>query len=159
MNKKLIFPTIVIILALAGIVLLVRKPAMAPSEIPLTANNQSANTNESMHEATGSGAALSVSTQKAGSSAVIDQVTLTKPGFVVVHEDNAGKPGKIIGQTFLLTPGIKQDVVVKVTLQAGKTYYAMLHLDDGDKKFSAAADTPAKDAAGNPVMVKFSVSK
>lgn len=160
MNKKLILPTIVIILALGFIIFYVKKPAMAPTtEVqPVTNTSPLANQSADQTEKPAEGA-ISISPQKAGSSIVVDEITLSKPGFVVIHEDNAGSPGKIIGQTFLLTAGTKQDIVVKVSVQAGKTYYAMLHSDNGDTKFNATDDVPLKDSKGMPIMTMFTVTK
>ncbi len=37
----------------------------------------------------------------------------------------------------------------------GGIYYAMLHSDDGDKKFDATKDLPLKDSKGNIIMKIF----
>jgi hypothetical protein len=51
---------------------------------------------------------------------------------------------------------------VKVTLtektQDGALYYAMLHSDNGDKKFDAAKDLPLKDSKGDIIMKTFRAS-
>lgn len=99
-----------------------------------------------------------VTDQFPGNIVYLSSVQLTKGGFVAIHKDNRGTPGDMIGVQYFeagINPG-------KVTLTAGTvegaTYYAMLHSDDGDKKFDAAKDLPLKDAAGNIIMKIFRVS-
>jgi hypothetical protein len=94
-----------------------------------------------------------------GNVVFVSSVQLAKGGWVVIHKDNAGKPGDIIGSTYFdsgINPG-------KVTLTAstveGGVYYAMLHTDDGDKKFDAAKDLPLKDSKGDVIMKIFRAGK
>ena len=96
-----------------------------------------------------------VTDQFPGNIVYLSSVQLAKPGFVVIHKDNKGTPGEIIGYQYFdkgINPG-------KITLTTptveGQTYYAMLHSDDGDKKFDAKLDLPLKDAAGNIIMKTF----
>jgi plastocyanin len=105
-------------------------------------------------------AAITVTAQTPGLTATVHSVTLAKASYVVIHEDNNGAPGTIIGQSVLLQPGTYTDVNVTVTtkLEAGKTYYAMIHTDNGDGVYATADDVPAKDASGNVVMVSFMVT-
>lgn len=100
-----------------------------------------------------------VSDQFPGNVVYVSSAQLNSAGWVVVHKDEAGKPGKIIGSVYFekgIAPG-------KVTLSEntveGGIYYAMLHSDDGDKVFNVAKDLPLKDAAGNTIMKLFRVSQ
>lgn len=85
-----------------------------------------------------------------------------KPGFVVIHEDAAGSPGKILGISPLLLAGENKNLPpIKLSRKTtdGETIYAMLHLDNGDGKFDAANDKPALDSVGgSPVMMVVDVS-
>jgi hypothetical protein len=96
-----------------------------------------------------------VTDQFPGNIVYLSSVQLTKPGFVVIHKDKAGTPGDIIGYQYFdagINPG-------KITLTGatveGMLYYAMIHTDDGDKKFDEKLDLPLKDAAGNIIMKTF----
>lgn len=96
-----------------------------------------------------------VSDQFPGNIVYLSSVQLTQPGWVVIHKDNAGTPGAIIGYQWFdkgINPG-------KITLSEGTVeggvYYAMIHTDDGDKIFNATKDLPLKDAAGNIIMKIF----
>jgi len=83
-------------------------------------------------------------------------VMLEKDGWVAIHEDNGGKPGKILGaQLFSAGKHDAGTVDLLRATTAGGVYYAMLHVDDGDHAFDALKDMPVSGADGNPVMAKF----
>lgn len=96
-----------------------------------------------------------VSDQYPGNVVYVSSAQLANGGWVEIHKDDNGKPGAIIGSTYV-EKGIAP---VKVTLTEktvdGQLYYAMLHSDDGDKKFDAAKDAPLKDSRGNIIMKPF----
>ncbi len=96
-----------------------------------------------------------VSDQYPGTLVYVSSVQFANPGWVEIHKDNKGTPGAIIGSAYFdkgINPG-------KITLTEktvdGGTYYAMLHSDDGDKKFDATKDLPLKDAKGDIIMKLF----
>jgi len=96
-----------------------------------------------------------VTDQFPGNIVYLSSVQLAQPGFVVIHKDNKGTPGDIIGYQYF-DKGINPGKITLTTPTAeGQTYYAMLHSDDGDKKFDAKLDLPLKDAAGNIIMKVF----
>jgi hypothetical protein len=96
-----------------------------------------------------------VSDQFPGNVVYVSSAQLSNGGWVEIHKDNNGTPGVIIGSTYV-EKGIAP---VKVTLSEktvdGQLYYAMLHSDDGDKKFDGTKDLPLKDSRGNIVMKTF----
>ncbi|OGO04727.1 MAG: hypothetical protein A2Y73_07070 [Chloroflexi bacterium RBG_13_56_8] len=81
------------------------------------------------------------------------------PGWMVIHADNNGAPGPVIGHTAVMD-GENTDVVVDIDVDAAtETLYAMLHSDlgtVGTYEFPGA-DTPAQ-ADGQVVMSPFSVT-
>ncbi len=107
--------------------------------------------------------AIYVSEQAPGERVSISMVRLEKPGFVVIHEDDGGAPGKILGTSQLLSAGENQDIaqiLLSRPTQDGETLYAMLHIDDGNGIFDAAKDKPAVDPVGKePVMTIVDISK
>ncbi len=167
---------IVVILAAIAIYWIAGRSAKAP-EIPSVSNNTtntptapanaatntttpSPNTKPPVADSplTGDNNSLSIASQAAGKSVVVDALSLIKPGFVTIHEiDAQGKPGKIIGTSKLITAGAKTDLIVAANTVAGKTYIAMLHIDDGNGKFDITKDKEATDANGRPVEIKFVV--
>ncbi len=90
----------------------------------------------------------------------LDSVTLAHGGFVAIHEDANGTPGKIIGVSAYLPAGTRTAVPVKLsrTTKDGELLYALLHLDDGDQKFDAELDRPVL-VGGVPVLMRFHVDK
>jgi hypothetical protein len=96
-----------------------------------------------------------VADQFPGNIVYLSSVQLANSGWVVVHKDNAGTPGDVLGYTWFdkgINPG--QVKLTASTIEGG-TYYAMIHTDDGDKKFDITKDLPLKDANGSVVMKMF----
>jgi hypothetical protein len=67
------------------------------------------------------------------------------PGWIVIHADNNGAPGAILGETAVLD-GVNTNVVVKIdTSKATMTLWAMLHTDAGTIgtfEFAGGPDVP-----------------
>lgn len=97
--------------------------------------------------------------QNPGTVLKVQQVQLEKPGFVVIHKDNGGSFGAIIGSSALLPSGTSSNVPInlkEMTLN-GQTLYAMLHADNSDGQFNEGKDIPVKDPAGNDMYMVFSL--
>lgn len=96
-----------------------------------------------------------VADQFPGNVVYLSSVQLSNGGWVVIHKDNAGTPGAVLGSTWFdkgINPG---QVKLSASTVDGGTYYAMIHSDDGDKKFDITKDLPLKDANGNVIMKMF----
>jgi len=106
--------------------------------------------------------ALNINEQKVGKVATVSFVVLEKGGYVVIHEMSKGAPGKIIGASALLGAGESSNVSVSLSsaLEDGKSYIAMLHVDNGDGTFDATSDAPVKsdDMDGAIIMMEFQAS-
>ena len=98
---------------------------------------------------------------------VSDTVTVTKvvsagPGWIVIHADNDGSPGAILGKE-KVKHGVNDNVVVTLATEGRTdTLYAMLHADNGTRgefEFPDGADGPVKDADGNIITPSFSVAE
>lgn len=102
---------------------------------------------------------IAVSTQVPGNSVTIDNVYLSKPGFIDIHESTSnGQPGKSVGVSGYLGVGAKQDLEITATLAPGGKYFAVVHVDNGDKKYTYPTDAAAM-SNGLPVQTMFSVSQ
>lgn len=102
--------------------------------------------------------AVEVDNQIAGSTVIVKMVQLKNSGFVNIHEEADGAPGAVLGVSALLPQGTSTNVVVPVSppTLGSKSYYAMLHMDNGDGKYEfPGPDVPLKDSVGNIVMKKF----
>lgn len=105
--------------------------------------------------------AIYVTEQAPGQHVVISVVRLKKAGYVVIHEDAVGAPGKVLGASSLLSNAEIKNLPIALSraTQDNETVYAMLHFDNGDEKFNAADDKPVLDPVGNePVMMVVTMS-
>ena len=106
--------------------------------------------------------ALYVAEQTPGQSVTVDFAVLEKPGYVAIFESSPEEPGKLLGQSALLTAGETKGITIKLSraTQDGEALYAAIGLDDGDGLFSAALDLEARDpVTDEPVAMVFSVSQ
>lgn len=98
---------------------------------------------------------ITITDQFPGNIVYISTVQLAQPGFVVIHKDNAGKPGDIIGSAYF-DKGINNGkITLKMPTMEGGVYYAALHLDNGDKVFDSTKDMAIKDSAGQMIIKLF----
>lgn len=98
--------------------------------------------------------------QRPGSSVTVSQVYLASPGYVVIHADNNGKPGDILGASVLLPSGESQNVQVTLSRKTadGEKLWSMLHSErNGNSTFEVAADTPVQSRLGGPLSGWFEV--
>ncbi len=161
MNKKILLIGGLIVVV-GGVVLLTRNPIVpAPSE---TANQDTSTPDTGAPVSTTpkpisglpTGNTLVVSNQKPGPLVTIDKVTLTRSGFVAIHEDNRGTPGKILAYSAVLAKGTHTNVTVSYAMSPSAGYFAMLHADSDDSKaFASGVDQPLNDSAGKPIMQQF----
>ncbi len=121
----------------------------AASNTTLNGNNQAADqgttsaldANSAAMPAQGSTASFSiVSPQAPGTSVAISKAVVAEPTWVVVYEDQAGKPGNALGAG-LFFPGQPSGTVelLRATV-SGKSYLAVEQTDNGDRKFSLKDD-------------------
>ncbi|HEU5088516.1 MAG TPA: cupredoxin family copper-binding protein [Roseiflexaceae bacterium] len=91
----------------------------------------------------------------ANQSVTVAKVTSSGPGWMVIHLDDNGNPGKVLGQT-AVPAGDSSNVVVKLSenVPVGGKVWPMLHVDAGavgTYEFPGA-DVPVKN--GNDVVMK-----
>ncbi len=142
---------VIVVLIALGYYMFKGDKAIAPSTTEETMDDSSLATSKESNR-------IVVTDQFPGNIVYISSVQLANPGFVVIHADKNGQPGDIIGYQYFdkgINPG--KITLTKSTME-GSTYYAMLHLDNGDKKFDIAKDLPVKNSAGNIIMKVFRVT-
>ncbi|MDP2676753.1 MAG: hypothetical protein Q8O83_03655 [bacterium] len=98
---------------------------------------------------------VSVDAQDAGDSVFISLATLSRGAWLAVHEDQHGVPSNILGARYF--PGGKTAGTVELLRNTapGKTYYAVIHADDGDREFNFRQDEALQDPFGNLIMDVF----
>lgn len=139
---------VIIILIIIGIWVFGGKGAQAPVDNGLTTNNSDQTATTAVNR-------IVMTDQYPGNVVYLNSVQLANPGWVVIQADNAGQPGKILGQTYF-TSGINPGkITLSQAMVDGGTYYAVLYSDNGDKVFSATTDKSLTDANGNVIMKVF----
>lgn len=99
---------------------------------------------------------IEISEQEAGSSVVVDKVTLSESGWVAVREMRDGMMGNILGAKRIQNPGTISRVSVPLlrpTL-SGETYTVVIYRDDGDRDFDFNFDALVV-RGGDPVSATF----
>ena len=81
---------------------------------------------------------------------MIDSVYSEGPGWVVIHVDNNGKPGRVAGEASVAAGWTYQLEVPIDTTIATPVLYAMLHVDDGQ---IGVYEFDGQSGLDNPVMV------
>lgn len=105
--------------------------------------------------------ALIVTEQRPGNSITVAQVYLAEPGYVVIHEDNNGEAGAIIGSSALLQAGENNKIIVTLNRETrdGEKLWSMLHSEENNNSsFEASVDTPVQSRIGGPIMGWFEIS-
>jgi len=91
------------------------------------------------------------------STVTVDTVVSDGPGWIVIHADEDGSPGPVIGQA-AVSDGENADVSVEIDTEAAtETLWAMLHADTGEEGTYEFPDAdPPVELEGEIVMQSFS---
>lgn len=86
----------------------------------------------------------------------VDRVRSPGPGWVVIHAQEEGAIGSILGYSFIKA-GLNEDVVIRIPWREGTPIlYAMLHEDgDREQRFDFPDDDLPVLAVGEPVVAEF----
>lgn len=93
-----------------------------------------------------------MSEQTSGSSVTIDNFYLSKPGFIAIQDSS----GTVIGHSGLLQAGMGQDLEISAPVKTGRSYSAVIYVDDGNAKFNATEDQ-ALTVNGSTLSSQFNV--
>jgi hypothetical protein len=106
------------------------------------------------------GNAVVVMEQRPGAAVKVNTAYFEEPGFVVIHADEDGQPGPVLGSSGLLPKGEISGLNITLSRSSkdGEKLHAMLHADtDGDGAFSSA-DAPLKGGNGEAIDGWFDIS-
>ncbi|HQA69957.1 MAG TPA: hypothetical protein PK801_16645, partial [Aggregatilineales bacterium] len=106
------------------------------------------------------GNAIGVEEQAAANTVNVPLVLAEQAGWIVIHADEDGAPGPVIGFT-PVEEGLNIDVPVEIDVaQATPTVYAMLHVETGTPgEFEFPdADPPAQGAGGSLIVQPFTLT-
>ncbi len=99
-----------------------------------------------------------MSDQYPGNVVYLSSVQVANPSWVVIQADNAGVPGKVLGQVRFeagINPG---KITLTQSMVDGGTYYAVLYTDVAGASFDITKNAPVKDAKGATIMKVFKAS-
>lgn len=102
-----------------------------------------------------------VSEQRPGASVLVNRVSMTKDGYVVIYDNDNGRFGRIIGNSKILLKGESVNVpigLIRPTVN-GEFLFAMLHEDNGDNAFYPTIDVPLRDQDGNIMYMFFGINE
>lgn len=80
--------------------------------------------------------------QAPGDSVAIAKAVVSSPTWVVVYEDNSGKPGNALGAALFFPDKQSGSVELLRPTVSGKSYLITKQVDNGDRKFSLKGDLP-----------------
>jgi hypothetical protein len=88
----------------------------------------------------------------------VEEVVAAEPGWIVIHADQDGAPGAVIGRA-AVEAGTNTSVQVEIEAEsATDTLYAMLHVDTGTESEHELPDgDPPVQFEGQIVVTPFSV--
>ncbi|WP_267639797.1 DUF7282 domain-containing protein [Haloarchaeobius amylolyticus] len=95
---------------------------------------------------------------------VVESMFMTNPGHLVVHQDRDGSIGPPLGHASV-SQGFHSDFEVAVDDEywadqnGTRTYWLVLHRDDGDGEFEPGSDTPIQGIAGQYAGQQVTVGK
>lgn len=101
---------------------------------------------------------ITVNNQDPGNSIMIENIQLSERGYVVIHEDDNGSPGNVIGHSGLLSGNISNVIIPLERLASNEMLHAMLHVDDGDYQYEFPGDDSPLKQNGEIVVESFEVS-
>lgn len=127
----------------------------APSDV----NEEQNETTDEEISLTGPNAVAVEDLQEAGNKVVIAKAKFASPGWVAVHDDVGGVPGRILGAKLFDRGEVSGEVELLRNTVPGTSYLIVLHSDDGDyKNFSAKTDTILTNEDGDMVMIRFTTN-
>jgi len=101
---------------------------------------------------------ISIDTQIPGEVVLIKKITMPESGWLAIHDDLDGKPGKVLGAAYLKAgTHQRQEVLLLRALTEDKNYLAVIHKDDGDRYFDYLLDAPLTNPNGQLEVTPFSV--
>lgn len=143
-----------VIVGVAGYALVNHNNSAIPVTDPSLASQTDISTSTAM--AAVSGSSVSVSDQSAGNSVSLSNIVLAHDGWVAIHDDVNGVPGRILGaKLFPAGTTATGSVALLRNTVAGTSYFAVIHASDGDIVFTPKTDKILYDAQNNVVMTKF----
>lgn len=151
---------IVIVLILAAVVVLASlwwKQSSVDNSSNLSAVGEAINNGPST--ALVEKVSLLVNDQFPGTLIFVSSVELPKGGWVVIHRDEEGRPGAVIGAGYFAPDVSTGEVNLSTETKEGENYLAVLYRDNGDTNFDSRIDQVYRDDNTQIVAVSFKITR
>jgi hypothetical protein len=134
----------VLVLIAGGTWLATRGDAEEPAEneqvatttVPATTTvGSESNMPKGTQTATSDGEAFTVADQAAGKSVALSNLSLTRASWIAIRDDRS-----ILGAAWFPASATEGTVTLQRATESGKSYRAVIYVDDGDKKFDFKTD-------------------
>jgi len=101
-----------------------------------------------------------VAPQAAGNTVVISLASLSANGWIAIRDDiGTGQLGAILGaRRFVAGDYFGESIELLRETEGGRTYFAVLHQDDGDEMFEHTSEVPYVNASGDIIKEQFFVT-
>jgi len=101
------------------------------------------------------GYSFSVTDQSAGGVVYVSHLVFAKEAWVTVREDNNGQLGNVLGAHWY--PAGEQSGAIELlrNTQPGKSYFVVVYVDNGDKKFDYKKDALLVNESGDATASVF----
>lgn len=152
-NTQAIIGAVVVVIVLLAGWLLFARPAGNGKTATSTATSGSTTTGENLNPSmVGTGEAVTVRDQAAGTSVSVASVTLNQMGWVAVRDEN----GRVLGAA-RFDAGTWNNVSVPLlrATAATSSYQVLLYADDGDKQYDLHKDILIMGANGGVAGTTF----
>lgn len=153
------FGPVLLTLALVAAGCQSQAPAAPPTEVPTEARPEPTEAAPTAQVAEAVVPSVMVGDQEISEGAVtVDAVVAAEPGWLVIHADEDGTPGPVIGHG-QIAPVEHQSVVVEIEAEAAtERLYAMLHVDSGEVGvYEFPGTDPPVESQGGIVVRGFQV--
>jgi hypothetical protein len=111
-------------------------------------------TSSDSQPATASGASFTIpSPQDAGSTVAVNDLSVTKPTWIIVYDTANGKPDRVLGASLFFAGDSSGIVQLLRSTLPGQKYLVTAAVDNGDKTFSVHGETPVADSSGSQMWI------
>lgn len=122
---------------------------------PSTSGSGTTASNNGTTSNAGSGMLSVSSSQAAGMSVAVSNISVSVPTWVVVFESSNGKIGNALGAKLFFPTEHAGTVELLRGTTSGATYYVGEYIDNGDHVFSKHDDTQVNDITGSQKLMTF----
>lgn len=101
---------------------------------------------------------IKIADQIAGNRVLFESVSISQPGWLVIHENKEGTLGNALGaRRYNAGNYTDGSVLLLRNTEVGNTYSAILYSDNGDKTFSLEDDKPLLNTDNTRIESMFDV--